>query len=1121
MKNKIIFYLIAIVICFQCDFRQEKKKNLPIFEAIGSDKTGIKFVNLMQESPSQNVLTYEYYYNGAGVAIADFNNDGKPDIFLTSCLESNTLYLNNGNFKFKDITQKSGLVDSKGFSTGVTTVDINNDGLMDIYICKSGRFQNPKSRENLLYVNQGTNEGGIPFFKESASKYGLNISSYSTQAAFFDYNRDGQLDMFLISHGIDTYDDNEIESLRDAQDTSFGERLFKNNNGQFVDVTNDAGIIQNKLGYGLGVGISDLNNDGWPDVYVSNDYSGKDHLYMNQQDGSFLEGIDQSTGHISFYSMGNDLADINNDGLTDIAVLDMAGDTNFDIKTSMSAMNPNQFHALEELGQHKQYMYNTLLINQGSGFDSLYPKFSDVAQMTGIASTDWSWGPLLFDFDNDGFKDIFITNGIKRNIRNNDALKLVSSLNEKLTKAQSKNEMSNLFKEALDVFPRGSKPNYFFHNRDHLNFQNISADIGADTLLTNSNGAAYGDLDGDGDMDLVINNVNQEALLYRNNSRESSNNGYLQIKAKGPSGNLNAIGLKVTIKYNGQLQTSELYTTRGYLSSVAPLVHFGLGNVKEIDTLTLLWPDGKNQELRNVDINQLLKVDYANSSFRKRISKTENIVFKDVTELFSSIERPIENMYDDFKNESLLPHKMSQTGPALSIADINNDGLDDFFIGGATSFKARTYIQDTDGSFKEMKMPVWIKDAVYEDSAALFMDFDGDGNQDLIVGSGGNEFPDSPAQYPLRFYKNNGSGQLIRLLTDVPKIFESVGVLSAGDFDQDGDLDLFVGGRQIPGKYPYPANSYILKNDSSENGIKFIDSTEKAAPFLNAYGLVTDATWADFNSDGVLDLATVGEWMSPNILINENGIFRNTKNSSNMSDIVGWWFALESYDIDSDGDQDLIGGNLGLNYKYKASKEEPFTIYTHDFDDNGTQDIVLSYIDNGKMVPLRGRQCSSRQMPFIASKFPSYASFGEASIHDVFPSKILEEALEYEATSFGHAIFINDGQGRFEHQPLPRMSQVSSVNDILIDDFTKDGIPDILLAGNLLGSEVETPVNDASFGTLLMGLGNGKFEYLPSKKTGLYISGETKHLKKITLGNAKNPYILVIRNNKKPILLSY
>lgn len=1121
MHIRLLIFLLVIIFSCKDESQNIDKQKLILFEQIPSSYSGINFVNRLKESPTQNVLTYEYYYNGAGVAIADFNNDMKPDIFMVSSIESNKLFLNQGSLQFKDVSHQARLLGIKGFSTGVTTTDINNDGLIDIYLCRSGRFKNPKSRENLLFVNQGNNAEGVPQFKESALEYGLNIAGYSTQATFFDYDKDGDLDMFLINHGIDTYADEQIASLKNTQNPNIGEQLFKNNNGYFEDVTEEAGIIKNDLGYGLGIGVSDLNNDDWPDVYVSNDYSGKDHLYLNQQNGTFLESIDRTTGHISFYSMGNDLGDINNDGLTDIAVLDMAGKNNYDIKTSMSAMNPEQFHSLIDLGQHKQYMYNTLLLNNGTETGKSFPQFSDVAQMTGVSSTDWSWGPLLFDFDNDGFKDIFVTNGIKRNIRNNDAIKSISKLNSQLEKARDKQEVAVLFKNALNLFPYYRKPNYFFQNKGDLHFKNIAIEIGADSLLTNSNGAAYGDLDGDGDLDLVINNVDQKALVYKNNSVESLKSRYLQVQANGPLNNSTGIGLKVSLSYNKNTQISELYTTRGYMSAVEPLVHFGVGDIKMIDSLSLIWPDGKIEKKYNIKTNQRLTVDYKNATFPEIVSTSNQPVFKNNSEYIKLVSRHIENEYDDYKKETLLPHKMSEMGPAVAVGDVNNDGYEDFYIGASTGKPASLYIQLEEGVFQKKISTDWNTDAKFEDTCALFGDWDQDGDLDLIVGSGSNEFPDNPNFYPLRFYTNNGSGSFSRQVLNIPEIYGSFGVITPGDYDQDGDMDLFVGGRQIPGKYPYPADSYILKNESTNLGIQFTDVTAEVGSFLKEYGMVSDAIWEDFTGDGLIDLMTVGEWMSPKLYKNSNGTLESLDDLGALSGFVGWWFSLEAVDVDNDGDQDLIAGNLGLNYKYKASKEEPFKVYTHDFDDNGTQDIVLSYVDRGELVPLRGRECSSGQMPFITSKFPTYNSFGQASISDIIAPEILEVALQYEANSFGHAIFINNGQGSFEHKLLPRMAQISSVNDILVDDFTKDGILDILLAGNLLESEVETPSNDASLGVLLKGLGNGEFESMPSTKSGLYLLGETKHLKKIRVGNNKQPYVLVVRNEEIPMLLSY
>lgn len=1112
-RSTIVYAIMMAIFLVGC---QSEKEELPLFELVNAETTGVNFINDLRESASQNVLTYEYYYNGAGIAAADFNNDGLTDLFFVSNIGQSELYLNKGEFQLEPVTEAAGIKLPRGFSTGVTTVDINNDGLTDIYLCRSGRYTNEKRRENLLYVNQGINDQGVPQFKELGAEYSLNISGYSTQAAFFDYDRDGDLDMFLINHGIDTYADEEIEALRNTNNPNIGEQLFQNQNGVFVEVTKDAGIIQNSLGFGLGVGVGDFNNNGFPDIYVSNDYSGKDNLYINQGDGSFKEGLNEMVGHTSFYSMGNDVADINNDGLLDIMVLDMAGDNNYDIKTSMSAMNPQQFENLKNLGQHRQYMYNSLLINRGTS-DHGVTHFSDVAHFTGMASTDWSWGPLLFDFDNDGWKDAFITNGIKRNIRNNDAMKRVSKLNQALSTARNKNEVAALFKDALDQFPSHAKANYFYKNNGQLDFSDISGIVGADSILTTSNGAVYADLDNDGDLDLIINNANQKAMIYRNNSSQSSN--FLQIIAKGSETNPSGIGLKAKIKIGQASQVAELYTTRGYLSSVEPMIHFGIDSALVIDNLELTWPDGKVEVMKNMPVNQRLVVDYKNAVLAPSETLRSEKIFQDKSDMLSAIPPHVENEFDDYRRESLLPHKMSQMGPAITVGDVDNDGLDDVFIGGAMGISAKIYKQNVQGEFISLGSRNFNGDKDFEDVVAVFSDLENDGDLDLIVGTGGNELPDDSTNYPLRFYLNNGKGEFTR--SNVMDVFCSVSVISLGDFDQDGDDDLFIGGRQVPGYYGRPANSFILRNESSLGQVKFTDVTTDVAPFLKNYGMVTDAKWSDFNGDGTLDLATCGEWMHPSVHLNDSGILIDNDGSNGLEAHKGWWFSIEIADIDNDGDQDLVAGNLGLNYKYKASMDEPFVLYTNDFDQNGTEDIVLTYPEKGDFVPVRGRECSSSQMPFIKEKFPTYDAFGKAGINDIFNESDLAAALRNEVTDFSHSIFINDGKGQFYSVPLPSLSQISSVNDIIIEDFNNDDKTDILLVGNLLQSEVETPVSDAGYGLFLEGDGKGTFRPVANQTSGLYITGESKVIKKIKLSGSSKKHLLIGRNADSLKLISY
>lgn len=1123
MRNKgykDFIFVIFFCLVFACQ-KEEIALNKPLFERLDMEVTGITFVNNLRESAQQNVLTYEYYYNGAGLAIADFNQDELPDIYFVSNLEPNRFYLNQGNLSFKDVTKAVNLGGKRGFYTGVATVDINADGLLDLYVCKSGRFDNPDLRRNELYINQGIGKDNLPIFKESAKSYGLDIPAYSTQASFFDYDKDGDLDLFLINHEIDTYLDEDIAQLQKEPGELAGERLFRNDDGYFKDITYAAGLINNKLGYGLGIGVGDLNNDLWPDVYISNDYSGKDHLYINQQNGTFSEVVDSLTRHISFYSMGNDIGDINNDGWQDIVNLDMVAKDNYGIKTSMSAMNPAQFQRLVSLGLQHQYMFNTLLLNNGVSQPGQLPQFSDIGQMLGISNTDWSWAPLLFDFDNDGLKDLFISNGIKRNIRNNDAVKAIKEIDKQIAQVKSQVKKAAYFEQMLKLLPYHRKPNFFFLNKGDLHFDNISTALGIDTLPTASNGSAYADLDLDGDLDLVINNVGEPAMVFKNNSRETKAANYLQISLKGPKGNPFGIGTKVSLKYKDGIQIGEQFMVRGYLSAIEPILHFGLGSLDRVEELTVYWPNGKAQQMTNVKANQRLKLEYKETSTKILANSSKQAIFEDLSERLGIKHQHQENDFNDFARESLLPHKMSQIGPALAVGDLSGDGVSDFFIGGAKGQAATLYLQDQDGRMRQSLQSLWQEESQYEDVTAILLDADGDSDLDLIVGSGGNEAKPGHSSYQLRLYENKGEGKLIKNTTALPAIFESLGVIKEYDFDQDGDLDLFIGGRQIPGKYPYPANSYLLRNDSKTEKIKFVDITADAAPFLKAIGMVTDAIWLDVDNDERMDLITVGEWMTPKVFLNREDQFIDQTEAANFSDEVGWWNSIVGGDFDKDGDIDLVAGNIGLNYKYKTNRTEPFEVYANDFDENGSVDIVLGYHDGGDLFPLRGRECSSNQMPFIKVKFPTYDAFGKATLKEVYGEAQLKSSVHYRAQNFASTYFENDGNGKFVGTPLPNLAQISSINDMFVQDFNQDGYLDLLIAGNMYGSEVETPRSDASIGQLLRGNGQGDFKVIPAYESGLQIIGEVKHLKAFEWIGEEKRVILVAKNNDALQIIGY
>lgn len=1090
--------------------KSETKLTSTLFTVLDANETGLNFVNKLEESTTMNGFYYEYFYNGGGVAVADFNNDGLQDVYFVSNLRTNKLYLNQGNLKFRNVSVAAKAQGNGGFPTGVTLVDINNDGLKDIYILKSGRFETDGPLRNELLINKGLNEDNIPIFEEDAKAYGLDLPHYSTQASFFDYDKDGDLDMFMINHNIEMYGIDDLEKIQQGKSDKIGEKLFRNDNGKFVNVTEDAGIISTNIGFGLGLSIGDVNNDGWPDVYTGNDYYEKDHLYLNNTDGTFTETSLKSFNHVSTFSMGNDMADINNDGLMDIVSLDMMAEDNYTQKTSMSGMNVANFYKVENLGLHRQYMYNALQVNNGVYPGSTIPAFSDVAQMADISSTDWSWAPLLFDMDNDGYKDLFVTNGIKRDFRNNDfSIYLEEKYKENIRK--SKVDLAKYVDDLLNKMPERKKENYLFLNAKDLRFEKLSI-TQPETL---SNGAAYADFDNDGDLDIVVNNIDDFALIYRNNAKNTS---FLDINLKGPKNNSDGIGARVELKVNGQAYINENYFSRGFQSAMAVPLHFGLGTASKIDTIKVSWPDGKKQRLHNVAINQILDIAYDPFEIDVDLVEKRKGIFQDITDEFDISFRHTENKYNDFETESLLPHKMSQFGPCLSVADIDGDGLEDFYVGGAKGQSSALFKQSQEGRFVQKQMNVFEKDKEHEDTSSLFFDADGDGDQDLYVVSGGNEKEAGNEYYRDRLYMNDGNGNFTRLEKAIPPIVTSGQVVKAVDYDDDGDLDLFVGSRVSPMNYGTAVNSSFLENRMEEGPLEFVDSTEKHFPEMLDYGMVTDAIWADIDSDGKQELVMAQEWGSIAIYKYNGKQFEDISEKFGLTGEVGWWYGLAAVDLDNDGDIDIIAGNLGLNYKYKASKDAPFHLYVNDFDQNNTNDIVLGYQQGNTLFPLRGRECTSNQMPFVKKKFETYDAFAKADLQDVY-GESLNDAVHRTANNFASCILVNQNNTSFEFKPLPNWAQISAVNKILVSDFNNDKAKDLILLGNLYASEVETPRNDASYGLYLEGAENLSFNAVPATESGLYVRGDVRGASFISLGKNRKKGLLIARNDDTLMLL--
>ncbi len=1085
-------FLLIISACASPD-----NGTITLLSLVNHDHTGIDFRNDIVEDLDNNVFAYTNYYNGGGVAVGDINNDGFVDIYFSANSNTGKLYLNKGDLEFEDITIGSGLDTISGWKTGVTMVDINQDGFLDIYLCRSGRTR-PRLRSNLLFVNNGDQT-----FTEKGKEYGLDDWGTSQQAAFFDYDLDGDLDMYLLNHAVDpirkifkNFHDNDINRYT-------GDKLFNNEEGYFTEVKEFIGIKRSKLGDGLGIAVVDLNNDRYPDIYICNDFAGRDYLYFNKGDGTFQEDALKAMKHLTISSMGVDMADIDNDGWLDLFVLDMVSSTNYGRKTNMSGMDADVFDILVNLEGHYQYMSNTLQLNNGND------TFSDIAPLAGITYTNWSWSPLIVDLDNDGLKDLFVANGMQDNTNNND----YDNFKKQLIEQESKNPNVDIAAVALELInkvPVEKVVNHVYKNIDGLTFRQTNKEWGVN-VPSFSNGATYADLDNDGDMDLVVNNINEYAHIYRNNASEINENHFVGVKLVGSQTNINGMGAKVMVQTGTTKQYLEQQVTRGYQSSISYKLHFGLGQSKIIDLVKVTWPDGKVSKLNNIAVDQVITVNYTGADNSSKPEEGKQLLFSDITNTYELDHKHMENEYNDYKREVLLPYKMSTFGPALAVSDVNKDGLDDFYIGGAMGYEGAIYIQNSNASFAKIKQQALIADKDFEDIDAVFFDSDGDGDLDLYVVSGGNERPANSPFYQDRLYLNDGRGRFTKYSSALPELFTSGGVVRANDFDADGDMDLFVGGRVIPGMYPRPPRSYLLEND---NGI-FSDITSAVAHDLMNPGLVTDALWTDFNADGVRDLIVVGEWMPLTLFQNVAGKLEKITGDSTLENSNGWWFSISEADVDSDGDLDYIIGNLGENYTYKASPDYPFKLFSNDFDNNGQLDIVLAYYENDTLYPLRGMDCTVRQIPALRKKFEDFHSFGMATLEDVYGASSLVASYKLEAKTFSNSILLNTDTG-FELITLPKMAQISAVFGSVYDDFDNDGYMDVVIAGNLYNSEIKTVRNDAGQGLFLKGDGDGKFVPVRGYDSGLYIPGDVKKLKSIRLGegtSARKGVIAGINND--------
>jgi hypothetical protein len=1080
----------ACLFLFSCS-----KLSKETFKKISPSGSGINFINELIENDTLNYTIFPYMYMGGGVSVGDINNDGLDDIFFTGNLVSNKLYLNKGNMKFEDISEKAGITGNHQWFTGSTMADVNNDGWLDIYVCVSAKYQ-PSG--NLLFINNKDNT-----FTESAASYGINDKSSCVQATFFDYNNDGLLDLFvanypivLVSMGATFYHNKMIENKFEESG-----HLYKNNgNGTFTDVTKEAGV-QN-FGMSIGVVAMDFNNDGWKDLYISNDFNVPDYFYLNNGDGTFRNMVREATFQTSIFGMGLDAADINNDGLIDIYQIDMTPEDHYRRMVNVIPMSRETFYLSLDYGFHYQYMQSSLQLNNGI-FNNI-PVYSNISLFAGVAHTDWSWGGLFMDLDNDGNKDLVVTNGVLRDINNRDVLD---------------DSRSNIYftvrKEYRpELFPSTPVKNYVFKNNGDFTFTN-EADSWGFGEPGFSNGLAYGDLDNDGDLDVIISNINAVAGIYENKVVPDENH-YLKIDLAGSVTNPFGLGSIVMIKTGDITQKQELTLTRGYQSSVPTTIHFGLGQKDIIDELTIIWPDRKQQVLKNIRVDQTLKLNY-NDAVVAEAKTTQKSNFKDITNQagISFIHR--EDKYDDFEYEPLLPYKNSQMGPGLTVGDINGDSLDDFFIGNGEGFKGAMYLQTDKGTFKEIPGP-WINDSLYEDTGALLFDANNDGKLDLYVVSGGNNNRKKGDYYQDRLYLNTEKG-FIKSKNSLPADLNQSGkCVKAADYDKDGDLDLFVGGRIVPGKYPLPTNSYILKNNGGKGAdLKFENVTEKIAPALLNLGLVTDAIWDDFDSDGDVDLIIVGEWMKIHFFENSSNSFIDVSDKLGFNETAGWWYSINSTDIDKDGDNDYLVGNLGLNYKYKASEKESFEIFSNDFDVNGQLDIVLGYGENGENYPVNSFDATSRQIPVIRLRYIGYEEFARATLEEIYGEQMLKASLHYRVNTFANYWIENKGKGEFTMHKLPNRAQFSSINDMVEIKYKSNGTA-FIVAGNLYGSEVETPRNDASIGLVLQSNSKGEIRIVPPAESTLLIKGEVKVIRKIKLASGKEAFLFAINNDSLKLI---